>query len=253
MELWIYEGGVEEMKALITAAGLGTRMGNITNNTNKCLLPVGGKSLLRNLVNTFKEQGISEIFVITGHCAELVERELEGEVTFIYNKDYASTSILGSIILAEKYLKGSDFIFSTGDSLLHPQLIKKMIHYENKENILLCVDIKKCDEEDMKIIIKDSVIIDISKKIPIGEATGEYTGLTYFPGKASKVFFTLIEKSLMEESKNQYVALMLLLLQHQGFKPIPIYTEGLPRIEIDYPKDLESARELYTLFPVKGK
>ena len=241
------------MKALITAAGLGTRMGNITTNTNKCLLTVGGKSLLRNLVNVFKEQGISEIFVITGHCAELVEKELQGEVTFIHNKDYASTSILGSITLAEKYLKGTEFIFITGDSLLHPQLIKRMVNFENKENILLSVDIKRCDEEDMKIIIKEGLIIDISKKISIMEATGEYTGLTYFPADASGAFFNLIEQYLKQESKNQYVAQMLLLLQHKGFKPVPIYTEGLPRIEIDYPEDLDLAQELYTLFPGKGK
>lgn len=236
------------MKALITAAGLGTRMGNVTTNMNKCLLPVGGKSLLRSLVDTFKEQGVFDIFVITGHCAELVQKELNGEVTFIHNPNYATTSILGSIVLAEKYLKGYDFMFSTGDSLLHPQLIQKMIHSDKKENILLGVDIKKCDEEDMKVIIKDNIVVDMSKKIPLSEATGEYTGLTYFPVAASPAFFDLIAASLEQGSKNQYIAQMLLLLQQQGSALIPMYTEGLPRIEIDYPEDLETARKLYALF-----
>ena len=216
----ILKRGSEKMKALITAAGLGSRMGSITSNTNKCLLKIGGKSLLRILVDNFKKQGISEIVVITGYCAELVEKELQGEVTFIHNKDYASTSILGSITLAEQYLKGSDFIFSTGDSLLHPQLIENMIHFEHKENILLCVDVKPCDDEDMKVIIKDNTIIDMGKMISPQEATGEYTGLTYFPVAASKIFFDLVNNSLKQQSKNQYVAQMLLSLQNR-------FSEGL--------------------------
>lgn len=236
------------MKVLITAAGLGMRMGPVTHAMNKCLLPIGGKPLLRTLVDTFKKHGVHDIFVITGHCADLVEMELQRKVTFIHNPDYAITSILGSITLAEKYLKGSDFIFSTGDSLLHPELIKKMIHFQDKENILLCVDLKQCDEEDMKVIIKDETIIDMSKKIPLHQASGEYTGLTYFPSVASVTFFELVDKSLKQRSKNQYVAQMLLLLQHQGFKLVPMYTKGLPRIEIDYPQDLEDAQKLYLLF-----
>ena len=236
-----------KMKVLITAAGLGTRMGNVTHSLNKCLLTVGGKSLLRNLVNNFKKAGISDIFVITGHCADLVEKELKGEVTFIHNSNYASTSILGSVILAQEFLKDSDFIFITGDSLLHPLLIQKMIDSKEKEQILVCVDLKKCDEEDMKIVINDNIILDISKEIPISKSNGEYTSLTYLPATISNSFFEAIFQSL-KGSKKQYVADILLSLQAKGFKLVPIYTDGLPRIEIDYPKDLDDAQKLYSLF-----
>jgi NDP-sugar pyrophosphorylase family protein len=81
------------VKALITAAGLGSRLGSITKDINKCLLPVGGKPLMRHSVDSFKELGISDIIVVTGYHADKVMQEFGNEVTYVYNKDYATTTI----------------------------------------------------------------------------------------------------------------------------------------------------------------
>ena len=236
------------MKALITAAGLGTRMGALAKNTNKCLLLVGNKSLIKCSVDNFKMQGIDDIHIITGHYAHLIKQELSGKANLIYNKDYASTSILGSIILARAQLQDSEFIFMTGDSLIHYSLIEKMIANKNKGDILVSIDAKKCDEEDMKVIVEQGVIINISKNIPVHLANGEYTSLTYFSSKASRRFFDLIHKYLKKDEK-KYVAEILLELQKEGLRLIPVYTEQLPRIELDYPDDFLNANKMVQEFP----
>ena len=56
------------MKAIITAAGVGSRLGKATEKNNKCLLKVHGKMLLEISVDILCSQGIREIVVVTGHC-----------------------------------------------------------------------------------------------------------------------------------------------------------------------------------------
>ncbi len=230
------------MKALIAAAGKGTRLKEFTKNTNKCLLQIGGKPLLRHTVETLKKQGINEIYIITGYYSEKIKEELGGLAYYIYNQNYAETSILGSIILAKEYLIDSEFLFITGDSLIHPDILKKILKVEGDIKVL--IELKQCDDEDMKVVINGYKIINMSKNIPCNLANGEYTGITLFSKKSSKTLFTEIEKSLQTKN-SQYLAEILLLMQQKGYHLKPIYSENIPRIEIDYPEDLKKAQQIY--------
>ncbi|MEK6969039.1 MAG: phosphocholine cytidylyltransferase family protein [Nanoarchaeota archaeon] len=230
------------MKALISAAGKGTRLGELTKNTNKCLLQIGGKPLLRHTVETLKKQGINEIYVITGYYGEKIKEELGDLVHYVYNPNYAETNILGSIILAKEHLIDSEFLFITGDSLVHPDILKKILDAEG--DIAVLIELKQCDDEDMKVIIDEHKITQMSKNIPCNLANGEYTGITLFSKKSSKTLFTEIEDSLQIKN-SQYLAEILLLMQQKGHHLNPIYSENIPRIEIDYPEDLKKAQQIY--------
>ncbi|MBT3814197.1 NTP transferase domain-containing protein [Candidatus Woesearchaeota archaeon] len=230
------------MKALITAAGMGTRLGNITKDTNKCILNVGNKPLLLHSVEILKNVGIDDIYVIIGHHGEKIKQLLGDKVNYIYNPDYATTSILGSIVLAKEHLFQSEFVFLTGDSLLHPELIKGLL--EPSQDVLVSIELKKCNEEDMKVVLENHNIKEISKTISLDQAQGEYTSLTRFPKESSTVFFNEVEKAINNQNCKTYVADILLNLQNLGFNLKPIYTNK-PRIEIDFLEDLEKAQALY--------
>lgn len=234
------------MKALITAAGLGTRLGKLTKNTNKCLLKVGGKPLLMHLVETLNNQSINQIYIVTGHCSEQVKGALGNKAKYFLNSNYASTSLLSSILLAKEELIGSDFLVMTGDSLMHPKILKSFL--ETKGQVLASVELKKCDEEDFKATIKDNKIINMSKEIPLQEAAGEFTALIKISKEASQAFFEEIEEFIKEGGQKKYIADIVLLLQKKGFEVKPAYTGGLPRIEIDFPEDLRRAEKIYKGF-----
>ena len=96
------------MKALIPAAGMGTRLGELTENTNKCLLQVGGKGIIEHSVDSLRRLGVQEVVVVTGHCSEEIARALGDRAIYVHNPLYQVTSILGSVRLARKHLEGDE-------------------------------------------------------------------------------------------------------------------------------------------------
>lgn len=71
------------MKALILAAGLGTRLAPITENCPKSLVPVNGKPILVRQIENLLENGISNITVVSGYKGDILEerihRQFQGE------------------------------------------------------------------------------------------------------------------------------------------------------------------------------
>jgi CTP:molybdopterin cytidylyltransferase MocA len=89
--------------AVIAAAGLSSRMGGF-----KPLLPLGGTTIIEKVIKTLRDGGVEEILVVTGRDAVRMEEALSSHrITFIFNKDYASTDMfysasLGLAVMAER-------------------------------------------------------------------------------------------------------------------------------------------------------
>ncbi len=107
------------MKALITAAGMGTRFGQLTENSNKCLLKIGRRNLLKISMDNLNKQNIHDIAVVTGHAFKKVEKECVGKANLVYNPFYQISGILPSIWFAREAIGLDDFIFVTSDSIYH--------------------------------------------------------------------------------------------------------------------------------------
>lgn len=105
--------------ALITAAGLSSRMGSF-----KPLLPLGDDTLLRRGLHTLRSAGAGPIAVVTGREAARLEESLRGlPVTCLYNSNYASCQMLDSIKLGLAWLEGKcdQVLFTPGDVPLYSQ------------------------------------------------------------------------------------------------------------------------------------
>ena len=81
------------MKAVILAAGVASRLRPLTNNTPKCLLKVGTKSILERTIDNLLKNNIEDIIVVTGFLKEMIEDFLTKnyptiKFTFIYNEKY---------------------------------------------------------------------------------------------------------------------------------------------------------------------
>jgi choline kinase len=100
------------MKAIILAAGRGSRMKNMTNERPKCLVELRGKALLDWQLEALRAAGITEIAIVTGYKRELLANR--GLVEF-HNQRWAQTNMVSSLVCAEEWLKLEPCIVSYSD------------------------------------------------------------------------------------------------------------------------------------------
>ena len=107
------------MKAIIIAAGIGSRLGDLTKDLPKPLVDVNGKSILQRQIEIFNKFGIDEIFIVTGYKHDKIKFS---NVSYIYNSEYQQTEQIGSLMKARNQISG-DLIISFGDILFEEKIL----------------------------------------------------------------------------------------------------------------------------------
>ena len=126
------------MNGIILAAGISSRLRPLTNDTPKCLLPVGGRPLLERTLRSLEQTGIRECVIVTGYFREKVEHfaaalRLSLKIEFRYNPYFASTNNNYSLWMAGEGCKGKDILLLDADILFDRRLIPLLLDapYEN--------------------------------------------------------------------------------------------------------------------------
>ena len=106
------------MKALVLAAGKGTRLAPYTDDRPKVLIDIAGKPFLYYVLNNLKKAGITDIGIIVGYMKDMVKKFVDEEgfkVTFIEQKDQHGTG--HAVMTAKEWIGKEDFILLMGDNL----------------------------------------------------------------------------------------------------------------------------------------
>lgn len=229
------------MKAIILAAGESKRLMPYTKDRPKCLLEICGKPIINYQIESFHSCGIKDIVIVTGHGDGLLREKLGNDFHYIFNEKYKSTSSIYSLWLAREALSGNSFFILNSDVLFHPLILKELLNF--KEENCITVDFKDgMGEEEMKVKVKDGKVIDMSKAIPPSEAQGENVGLIKFGVDGGKILYSIMDRIISEGRVNEWAPYAF----KEMTKVHPLHavsTGGLPWIEIDFPQDLEDARE----------
>jgi choline kinase len=112
------------MKAIILAAGRGSRMKNLTYQRPKCLVEVCGKTLLDWQIESLQEAGITEIAIVTGYKREMLANRGLNE---FHNADWAVTNMVSSLACAEAWLKTEPCIVSYSDIFYSPAAVESLM------------------------------------------------------------------------------------------------------------------------------
>ena len=237
------------MKAIILAAGKGTRMAPYTHDKPKCLLDIGGISILEHQINSIRDCGINEIVIVVGFRFERVEDFLRGydglgvRINTLYNPFYQSTNSLVSLWIARSELD-EDIVVMNGDDVYEMGVLDKALSVGNGE---ICLPVKKrprYEREDMKVVVNDGGITKISKDIPNGEASAESVGIRVFRDTGVE----LLKRAVEEEMRNPgaegkwYVSSIHRLIS-KGYKIQPLDIDELYWMDVDCPMDLFRARK----------
>ena len=237
------------MKAIILAAGKGTRMAPYTHDKPKCLLDIGGISILEHQINSIRDCGITEIVIVVGFRFERVEdflRSYDGlgvRINTLYNPFYQSTNSLVSLWIARSELD-EDIVVMNGDDVYEMGVLDKALSVSNGE---ICLPVKKrprYEREDMKVVVDDGGITKISKDIPNGETSAESVGIRVFRDTGVELLKRAVEEEMRnpDAERKWYVSSVHRLIS-KGYKIKPLDIGELYWMDVDCPMDLFRARK----------
>ncbi len=243
------------MKAIILAAGMGTRLGKYTENLPKCMLNFAGKTILERQVETLRNAGITDITIVKGYMPE--EINIFGTKTYI-NNDYKNTNMVETLFCAEEEMN-EDILVCYADIIYEPKVLQKVIESTAKVGVVVDTDYwdywsARADnpEEDMEsLVIENNKIIDLGNTTcSKEEAEVRYVGLIKFSKEGIDVLkrvyhenkvrhFHVNEPWLRSKSfKKAYMTCMIQAIINSGQDVTPITTQR-GWLEFDTVEDYE--------------
>jgi choline kinase len=242
------------MRAVILAAGRGTRLNGIAGDGPKALVRVGALTLVERQIRALRRAGIAEVTVVVGCGAEQVRRHCGASVRYVENPRYAETNSLYSLWLARHELARGAVILNC-DVLFHPQLLDDLLTAPHQAALMLAFrqpEDAPLGDEEMKVQVRGGRVVAMSKTMDPAEADGENVGLLRFdapvvPDLVACLDAIVADGGLREWAPRGFAAFA-------GRQPLyAIGTRGYPWIEIDFPEDHERAvRDVLPLVDAGG-
>lgn len=227
-------------RAIILAAGYGSRMGALTADRPKALLEIDGWSLIDRQLDALHRCGIDDVTLVVGYQQRRLREHLGHRVTFVENRRYRSSNSLYSLWLARHALAGGAVVMNA-DVVLAPELLERLVWAPAPDAVLVDDSVLVLGDEEMKVRLFHGFVVDFSKQIASRDADGENVGVLKFgPEGAKRLVHHLgvhvTEGHLQAWAPQAYRALA------QEWPLRVVSTGGLPWTEIDFPEDLERAR-----------
>jgi L-glutamine-phosphate cytidylyltransferase len=236
------------MKAVILAAGRGTRLLPLTKNLPKTLLELKGKPVLEYILERVTQNKVDEIIIAIGHHGDKIKNHVGDSykgvpVKYVFNPIYDKTNSTYSLWLA-KDVVGDDFIVINSDTFFSRDIIKYLIGFDCE--IALAIDDSvtgELPEDAMKVTIVDGLIKDASKQIPPEKTHGDAIGIYKFKGEGVKLLYKELKRLVDENTLNQLFTFAVKALMEEH-KVYPVSTRKLSWIEVDDHNDLKNAEKI---------
>jgi L-glutamine-phosphate cytidylyltransferase len=245
------------MRLIVLAAGQGTRLGALTDDRPKALVPLAGRPLLDWTLDAAREAGLDEVVVVGGHR---IDRLAGYPVTLLENSDYASTNMVETLFRAEASF-GDGFVLSYGDIAYRPGVLRAVL--ASTAPIAVAVDLDwraywetrfgdpLRDAESLRLR-PDGSIASIGQAVKrVEDVEGQYIGLVAFRGAGVASLRGVWARALAAAAAGQpilgrrpdlrrlYMTDVLDELARSGaVDAVPIHGDW---VEIDTPTDLDVA------------
>lgn len=226
-------------KGIILAAGTGSRLRPLTDDRPKCLLEVGGRTLIDRQLTTLDWLGVHDVIVVVGYHGAVVRTHLGSRVRYIANPRYAVTNSLYSLWLARDELRSGALILNA-DVLAAPALFERLWSAPARDAVL--VDLNSgLEPEDMKVTLRGTRVTDFGKTLAPERAHAHNVGMAKFGPEGAAFLALCLDRLVATGHQTAWVpAAYREFASHRPLVAVP--TAGLPWIEIDFAEDLDRAR-----------
>lgn len=216
------------MKAIILAAGIGSRLGN--SGPKPLTRLINGESILQRQVSFLSDYiGVNNIMVIVGYKKELIMESFP-RLLYVYNHYYDTTNTSKSLLLGLKHITKEDVLWLNGDVVFEKELLVQII---NSPQSCMAVNTNSVGDEEIKYnISKDGLIKEVSKEVkqPLGEAVG----INKIIAKDLNQFIRTLENCKDQDYFEKGIEFSI----QRGMKIIPEDISQYLCIEVDFKEDL---------------
>ncbi|MGB8801909.1 MAG: phosphocholine cytidylyltransferase family protein [Candidatus Acidiferrales bacterium] len=239
------------MRAIILAAGRGSRLGHLGNDRPKCFVELEGKPLIERQIAALRRGGADEIGVVRGYRAEMID--FPG-LSYFANERWAETNMVMSLVAAASWLRTGPVIVSYGDIFYRNELVRGLagapgqlvISYDRAWRRLWTRRFADplADAETFRINPAGELLEIGGKTTRIEDIEGQYMGLLKFTPPAWGVVEKLL--SALDAASRDRLDMTGLLRRLIASKEIPIGTFGTDGQwgEIDNPQDVALYEEM---------
>ena len=238
-----------QMKAVILAAGIASRLRPLTDTTPKCLLKIGERCLLERAFDALIQNGFDEFIIVTGYRQQQIVDFLQAhyptqDITFIYNDRYESTNNIYSLWLTRSYTDGQEILLLDSDIVFDPQIVEKLLHSDKDD--ILALNRHELGAEEIKVIVDDAQkVVEISKVCSISDAIGESIGIEKMSAEYTKALFRELEIMITTEGlDNIFYERAFERLIPQGYSFYVMDTTEFFSAELDTVEDFQQAQKL---------
>jgi len=242
---------MSNIKAIILAAGQGTRLNDLTREIPKCLVRIGQKKIIDYQLDALIENNIRDVVIVVGHKKEkLISYIINSNysnlmnISFVDNEIYSRTNSCYSLWVAKDHIKDG-YVHLNSDLIFHPGLLKDLLR-QNSSGMV--VDHVRTNEDDMvKGKIKNNCIVKISKTADVDNPDCIIVGPVYFSKSDVSYFIDELNKEINNgDITNACYLLFDKILDRINCKPV--FANGLFWKEIDTLNDINYVEKIYEIF-----
>jgi choline kinase len=225
------------IKIIILAAGIGSRLGN---PFPKPLTPLkDGKSIMQKQVDNISEFfDVNDISVVVGFKKDLIMERFP-DLTYVYNQFFDQTNTSKSLLKALKKNKNNSVLWLNGDVVFDQKLFSVLQKDINDQNSFIAVNTARVAEEEVKYTLKNGFVDRLSKEVKNG--LGEAVGINFIAAKDMAVFIEYLEQC----GDNDYFEKGLeLAIKNDQLKLKAVDISAYDCIEVDFVEDLDNANSI---------
>lgn len=230
------------MRGVILAAGKGSRLNGTAGDKPKCLVEIGGMTLLERQMRALRSAGVDDIAVVVGCQADRVRAACGNGVTYVENVRFAETNSLYSLWTARALLL-EGFVVLNCDVLFHPALLNGLLTTHHDAALLIAyreAGQPPFGEEEMKVTVQGGRVVDMSKTMAPERAHGENLGIVKFGASSAPQLVSIMDRLVADGGTRDWAPRAF----REYAQTHPLYAVGAggyPWIEIDFPEDYHRA------------
>jgi L-glutamine-phosphate cytidylyltransferase len=227
------------MRAIILAAGLGSRLLPLSEKVPKCLLDLQGKTVLERQLDLLDWCGVDDIKIVVGHCGDAVREAIGGRAGYIEYPNFSRTNNLHTLQYCGDLLT-TDVVVLFADVLVDCEAFVRCLR--SPFDFALLVDSLGRRKDTMRIRMNNHLITDLGGHVKVEECDGNFTGIAKFSTEGARELRSELDRTVQETGfEGSYYTQAIARLASAGKRINPVDVGDAEWFEIDSLKDYQQA------------